>query len=65
MPFFLALTVLAIHRLAAGRVDFALQNLGINLVINFYPMLHHRRTRARIVKLLSDRATRDAQSEVR
>jgi hypothetical protein len=63
MPFFLALAALAIHRLATGRIDFALQNVGINLAINLYPMLHHRRTRTRIVKLLSERATRQAQSQ--
>jgi hypothetical protein len=58
MPFFLALAVLAIHRLAAGRLDLALQNVGLNLLINGYPMLHHRRTRVRIVKLLFTQAAR-------
>ncbi|MDH3455807.1 MAG: hypothetical protein OER90_03105 [Gemmatimonadota bacterium] len=62
MPFFLALAALAIHRFATGRIDLALENAGINLAINFYPMLHHRRTRTRIVKLLHDRGTRQAQS---
>ncbi len=62
MPFFLALVALTIHRFATGRIDLALENAGINLAINFYPMLHHRRTRTRIVKLLQDRGTRQAQS---
>jgi hypothetical protein len=62
LPFFLALAALAVHRFAVGSVDFALQNLGINLAINVYPMLHHRRTRTRIVKLLLVRATRQAES---
>ncbi len=55
MPFFLTLVGLAIHRASIGRIDFAIQNTMINLLVNLYPMMHHRRTRARIVKLLQGR----------
>jgi hypothetical protein len=52
MPFCLALLSLAIHRAAIGRLDFAIQHVVVNLAINLYPMMHHRRTRVRIVELL-------------
>lgn len=55
LPFFLALVALALHRWSVGRVDHAIQESVINLVVNLLPMLHHRHTRARIVRLLSRR----------
>lgn len=53
LPFFLALAALAGHRFLTGRVDWAIQETVINLAVNFYPMLHHRNTRRRILVLLS------------
>jgi len=55
LPFFLTLVVLAIQRVSIGRVDWAIQETVINLAVNFYPMLHHRNTRRRILTLLSRR----------
>jgi len=52
LPFCLALLVLAVHRAVIGRMDLALENTAINLLVNVYPIMHHRRTRARIVRLL-------------
>jgi hypothetical protein len=63
LPFFLALAALVVYRFATGRADLALENAAINLAINGYPMLHHRRTRTRIVKLLVCRTARQAWSE--
>lgn len=54
-PFFLALVALSIQRAASGRPDLALENTLINIFLNLLPMLHHRRTRARIVRLLARR----------
>lgn len=51
-PFMLALLVITGHQLAAGRHDLALQDMLVNLGINIYPMMHHRHTRVRIVRLL-------------
>jgi hypothetical protein len=34
-------------------VDYAVQETVMNIVVNLYPMMHHRHTRVRIVKLLS------------
>ena len=65
LPFFLALAALVVYRFATGRTDLALENAAVNLAINGYPMLHHRRTRTRIVHLLVDRAARHALSERR
>ena len=53
LPFFLALVALAIQRVSIGRADWALQETVINLAVNFYPILHHRNTRRRILALLS------------
>ena len=53
LPFFLTLAALASHRFLIGRVDWAIQETVINLAVNFYPMLHHRNTRRRILALLS------------
>lgn len=58
LPFFVVLTALSVHRAAIGRLDLALENMAINVVVNLYPMLHHRRTRARIVRLLLRAASR-------
>lgn len=55
LPFCLALLVLAFDRAANGRFDLALEDTGINLVANVYPVMHHRRTRTRIVQLLGRR----------
>jgi hypothetical protein len=55
LPFFLALFGLSIQRSMIGRLDYALQELAINLVVNLYPMMHHRNTRRRIASLLSRR----------
>ncbi len=52
LPFFLTLVVLAVLRASEGRWDLALENSVLNLAVNLYPMMHHRRTRLRIVKLL-------------
>jgi hypothetical protein len=55
-PFCLTLFALAIQRCLVGLVDFAVQEIVIDLVINVYPMMHHRNTRRRIVALLDRRA---------
>ena len=55
MPFFLTLVGLAIHRASIGRIDYAIDNTVVNLLVNLYPMMHHRRTRTRIVRLLCGR----------
>ncbi|MHC4816234.1 MAG: glycosyl-4,4'-diaponeurosporenoate acyltransferase CrtO family protein [Planctomycetota bacterium] len=52
LPFFLTLVALALHRAAIGRPDLALENTAINLLVNVYPVMHHRRTRTRISHLL-------------
>jgi hypothetical protein len=62
MPFALTLVWLAFDRAMNGRPDLALENTVINVAVNVYPMLHHRRTRARIVRLLERRATAAALS---
>jgi hypothetical protein len=52
LPFVFALLALSAHRSAIDRWDLALENMLINLVLNVYPIMHHRRTRMRIVRLL-------------
>lgn len=52
LPFLLALVALAGRQLALGRADLALEDSLVNLLFNVYPILHHRRTRGRIAKLL-------------
>ncbi len=52
LPFFLTLLALALHRALSGRLDLALEDTAINLVANVYPVMHHRRTRTRIVQLV-------------
>lgn len=58
LPFLLTLVGLALHRLAIGRADLALENTVVNLVVNVYPVMHHRRTRLRIARLLERRGCR-------
>jgi hypothetical protein len=55
LPFFVALVALAIQRASIGRVDYAIQETAINLLVNAYPIMHHRNTRRRIVILLTKR----------
>lgn len=52
LPFFITLAILAAQRYQAGRIDWAIQETVINLVVNAYPIMHHRNTRRRIVGLL-------------
>lgn len=54
-PFCLTLLALAAQRYAVGLVDFAVQEVVLNLAVNLYPMMHHRNTRRRIVALLARR----------
>lgn len=56
LPFLVALLALALHRAVSGRLDLAVENTAVNLAVNVYPVLHHRRTRLRIVRLLERRA---------
>lgn len=55
LPFLLLLIGLTVHRASIGRFDLAVQNTVVNLVVNAYPIMHHRRTRTRIVELLGRR----------
>ena len=48
--------VLTFLRAAEGRWDLALENTLINLALNVYPIMHHRRTRTRIVRLVRRKA---------
>lgn len=52
-PFFVALLLLAVHRASIGRIDYAIQETLLNLLVNVYPMLHHRNTRRRIMSILT------------
>ena len=63
-PFFITLVLLALHRWLIGRPDLAVENTVVNLVFNVYPMMHHRRTRARIVRLLSSARQRKPSGEL-
>ena len=58
LPFLLAMVFLACLRAAEGRWDLAVENTAINLALNVYPIMHHRRTRTRIVRLLVRENTR-------
>lgn len=60
LPFLTAMVALAITRLLEGRADLALENTLLNAAMNLYPILHHRRTRLRIVRLLERRARRSS-----
>ncbi|NNG17177.1 MAG: hypothetical protein HKM89_11920 [Gemmatimonadales bacterium] len=63
-PFFIFLLVLAVMRYAQGQVDLAAENTLVNLAVNIYPIMHHRRTRYRIVRLLErkQRAIKDTET---
>lgn len=52
LPFLVALLALAVQRASIGRFDLALEDTLVNVFVNLYPILHHRRTRMRIVELL-------------
>jgi hypothetical protein len=56
LPFLISLVLLAGLRAAEGRWDLAVQDSIVNLAANVYPVMHHRRTRGRIVFLLERRA---------
>lgn len=58
LPFLLAMAGLTIRQLALGRPDLALEDALINMALNVYPVMHHRRTRGRIVGMLAVRAPR-------
>lgn len=58
LPFLMALVGLTARQLVLGRLDLALEDLLVNLLFNVYPIMHHRRTRARIVGLLEASAGR-------
>jgi hypothetical protein len=58
LPFLVALIGLAVHRALIGRPDLAMQNTLVNLVANVYPIMHHRRTRTRIMELVGRRGSR-------
>lgn len=58
LPFFLTLTALSLQRASVGRIDLALADMVVNVAVNLYPMMHHRHTRVRIVRLLSMAASR-------
>ena len=51
-PFLVALLAITAHQLTAGRMDLAAKDMLVNVGVNIYPIMHHRRTRARIVRLL-------------
>ncbi len=53
LPFLLAMAALTIRQAALGRPDLALEDTLINLALNVYPVMHHRRTRGRIVDQLA------------
>lgn len=58
LPFFITLLVLAVQRAHIGRIDWAVEDSVINLIVNLYPIMHHRNTRRRIVALLSKAQSR-------
>jgi hypothetical protein len=51
-PFFVALLAITVYQLTVGRPDLAVQDMLVNLGVNIYPIMHHRHTRVRIVRLL-------------
>ena len=58
LPFLLALLAITVQRFLEGRGDLAAQDMLVNLAVNAYPIMHHRHTRLRIVRLLRRRARR-------
>jgi len=65
LPFLVAMLLLAVQRASVGRIDWAVQESAINLVVNVYPILHHRNTRRRILSLLARRFDHGRQTESR
>ena len=63
LPFALTLLWLVVHRFSIGRADLAWENLIINLVVNVYPIMHHRYTRVRIARLLRRDAVRPGKGD--
>jgi hypothetical protein len=63
-PFLVALLAITIRQMVAGRLDLAMQDMLVNLLVNIYPIMHHRHTRTRIVKILS-RASHWGKSSTR
>ncbi len=61
LPICVTLLALSIHRLWIGWIDIAVQEMVLNLAVNVYPIMHHRNTRSRIVRLLSRRARREGR----
>lgn len=57
-PFFVALLFLAVQRASTGQVNYAVQETLLNVLVNIYPMLHHRNTRRRIYSILVRKASR-------
>ena len=51
-PFLLLLLFITVYQLLHGRLDLALEDMAVNLGVNIYPIMHHRHTRVRIVRLL-------------
>ena len=51
LPFLLTLLFLSAHRWSIGRADLAAENMLVNLLANIWPIMHHRHTRVRIVRL--------------
>ena len=51
-PFLIALLVITGYQLTAGRLDLAAEDMLVNLGVNIYPIMHHRHTRVRIIRLL-------------
>jgi hypothetical protein len=63
LPFLAAMAALTLRQLVLGRLDLALQDTVVNLLFNIYPILHHRRTRGRIVDLLAAAAPARARRQ--
>ena len=55
LPFLLALLGLTLHHALNDRLDLVLELSLVNLAANVFPVMHHRRTRMRIVRLLDRR----------
>ena len=56
LPFCLAMVGLMVARAMEGRWDLVTELFVLNAAVNLYPMLHHRRTRARIIRILQRRS---------
>lgn len=64
LPFLVALLGITIARGAAGQLGLAAQDMAVNLAFNVFPIMHHRRTRTRIVALLLRAGLRPAGAAV-